>query len=97
MPISRYTPGPWHHKDDLVIWSKDGARLAEIDELPGAGTTEAEQEANARLIAAAPATLAELSWLANELHKAANGGDRTASNMRHLRDHARTAIANAEA
>ena len=64
---SQHTPGPW--QPDLVVnpttrqaypWAiwKDGVRVARVDSRPLA--VRSEEEANARLIAAAPEMLALL-------------------------------------
>jgi hypothetical protein len=63
----KHTVGPWR-----IFRSTDGQKIIGIGELNGAGVTDcgfgtwrdgAEQEANARLIAAAPELLEALDWL----------------------------------
>lgn len=68
-PGGKHTPGPWRISDEIYIRdaSRNGAYIAEIDPLTDFEGNLAEADANARLIAAAPALLEALSFLANEV------------------------------
>ncbi len=96
-PPATHTPGPWRANlgsvsNDPEIFGEDDSLIAIV----AYSKRGMEREiANARLIAAAPELLTELYWLANNLDKAVNGGDRSASCMCFLRNHARALIAKA--
>jgi len=65
---AQHTPGPWEwhrdHPTDVIYCPTCGCSLATID--IGCGD-KAEQQANARLIAAAPDLLEALSWFINDI------------------------------
>ena len=56
----KHTPGPWMFDDEIFIFGPTREMIAEVR---GAGDSEICQEANARLIAAAPELLSTLQGL----------------------------------
>jgi hypothetical protein len=58
-----HTPGPWTIRDNS-IWSEDG----ELVEITGEYCDPERNEANARLIAAAPDLLKGLQWIERVAH-----------------------------
>lgn len=69
----KHTPGTWHvgrnANERLCVWH--GAnRIATIEHFPHSGN-----EANARLIAAAPEMLKALRWTRQTIHQAYHEGD----------------------
>lgn len=107
-----HTLGPWNYQAKLSgsenhkgfrLWGSVGGAIAEIYPLDEDGV---RGEANARLIAATPALLEALEAIEDKLHKAANGGLKTAQRqprisdfkllIRECRDHARAAIKQAK-
>lgn len=98
-----HTPGPWKLDDDLspnriAVRDAGGFLVCEMY------AADQYQQANARLIAAAPALLEALEALTSELHKLANGNGpvrgltlgQVKADIRLLRDHGRNAIAQAK-
>ena len=68
MSNQTHTPGPWHvDGGGASVWS-DAGYVAELNSSRGLD----ERDANARLIAAAPALLAELKQCALEMEEAPN-------------------------
>jgi len=65
---TKHTPGPWGvgsmktNRDPIAITNDDG-RVCLVDGDTDGFDRSAEQEANARLIAAAPELLAALQWV----------------------------------
>ena len=73
---SKHTPGPWTAHSGAVyvdgpnVYPKGddlGIPIARMDREPGNGTVPTERDANARLIAAAPALLEAAKALIDEL------------------------------
>jgi len=93
-----HTPGPWQAADETAgqairirtVGTIDSALTLALVLVPFAGT-EAEQRANARLIAAAPDLLAALLWIVD--HGDTGEGGRPAYHA--MRNHSRAAIAKA--
>ena len=73
----KHTPGPWRISDEIYIRdaSRNGAYIAEIDPMTDFEGNEAEADANARLIAAAPALLEALQALYDDYKQLADSGD----------------------
>lgn len=66
MPAAKHTSGPWISDDLAIFADREGAyaiRLADVMPEEGCGLTEAEMEANAILMAAAPEMLEALKSL----------------------------------
>ncbi|KKN69061.1 hypothetical protein LCGC14_0445330 [marine sediment metagenome] len=60
MADTKYTPGPWY-SGGCVVWQEEGVMLADLSvPLPSNGLSPDETEANAKLIAQAPAMLEAL-------------------------------------
>lgn len=93
--MSKHTPGPWDVKD-MPHWGK-GVRRAihgatqapPIAQICGDPRSAAENDANARLIAAAPDLLAALEMVAERFP----GGTELDPHAKHLQAVARRAIA----
>ena len=79
--IAKHTPGPWHVDPNfpIIVWSEDTMRICDIrgwGHLTGIGAlalpeeeASAIQDANARLIAAAPELLEALKHARNQMKR----------------------------
>jgi hypothetical protein len=88
--MATHTPGPWRHEGDRIYADGGGRWLYDIT--PGMGLDAddpAEDEANARLIAAAPELLAALKDILADLEHGDPAADLTAD----MADTARAALA----
>ena len=102
--MSKHTKGPWtrvrHSWDDSSVYAANGSRVAicRIDEEDVTEETQdacvAVNEANARLIAAAPELLEALEALVNDFGRDGYGGELEDGECRVI-DMARNAIAKA--
>ena len=68
--MSGHTPGPWEWEDgEYVLWAQGGRKIIDTAPYEGMWIVAENEEANARLIAAAPDLLEALDnlyWLATE-------------------------------
>jgi hypothetical protein len=76
-----HTPGPWLRESEInsegsdwILVTKDYAEIVDLRLDDGLVVSEQEQEANARLIAAAPELLAALRFVLPTLENAARHG-----------------------
>ena len=110
-PVGGHTPGPWELGDEGVyigsVYDADGLRVAFVyfqDEKSETGRPRQEEEANARLIAAAPDLLealsdaldllAEIDNAVRDEHRR-NGAPQSKSVAGIIADRARAALAKA--
>lgn len=90
---TEHTKGPWKVDTKGRFWSIESTQC-EICAMPDMDGREAtpNEQANARLIAAAPELLAALEHIVSEI---AGGGDMSAATVEHLGSIARAAITRA--